>query len=161
MEKRAKEFLELSAKLYDTNKSKWKLMFRNFDEDVYNDTIIKVYEQIMKGEDTNGDLNGYWFKSFKNNLLRNKQYCINKSKEQLDSVQDRIVEEDEINLYYSTISSILLDVRKQFDRKTFEVFRMYLLCNMSYEKLDDLTGVDSKERIMRVRKWINGKKDNR
>ena len=70
MEKRAKEFLELSGKLYIQNRDKWKKMLDDFDEDIYNDTIIKVYESILKGADTEGDLNGYWFKSFKNNLNR-------------------------------------------------------------------------------------------
>ena len=165
MEKRAKEFLELSGKLYTTNKNKWKTMVDGFDEDIYNDTIIKVYESILKGADTQGDLNGYWFKSFKNNLNRNKYYSHKKKRDDTDVIEllkDKEYEENNVNLYYSTISDILLKVKHKFDRKTFEVFRMYLLCDMSYEQLNSITGLcDCKERISRVKKWINEFKDNR
>lgn len=162
MEKRANEFLVLSGQMYEENKRKWRNLVEGFNEDVYNDTILKVYEHILNGEDTGGDLIGYWFKSFKNNLNRHRNYAANKNKSEIDEkVRDKEDNETLTNIYYSTIRDILLSVRNRFDRKTFEVFRMYLLCNMSYEQLDNLTGVDSKERITRVRKWLNGKKNFR
>lgn len=165
MEKRAKEFLELTGRLYTTNKNRWKTMVDGFDEDIYNDTIVKCYESILKGADTGGDLNGYWFKSFKNNLNRGKEYSHKKNRDDVDVyevLRDKEYEESSINLYYSAISDILIKVKAKFDRKTFEVFRMYLLCNMSYEQLNSMTGLcDCKERISRVRRWINGKQDNK
>lgn len=158
MEKRAKDFLVLSGEQYEQNKRKWKNLVESFDEDVYNDSIVKTYEAILKGEDTEGDVIAYWFKVFKNNLKRNKGYIKNQDKEEInDKVKEKEYEEKHINLYYSTIRDILIKVRSRFDRKTFEVFRMYLLCNMTYDELDKITGVDSKERIMRVRQWLNGK----
>lgn len=159
MEKRAKEFLDLAGKLYEQNKRKWSNIVEDFDEDVYSDTIIKVYDSILKGADTEGDLQGYWFKSFKNNIIKKQS----KDVETVDAEKTLKEKEEEnnINIYYSTISDILLKVKHKFGRKTFEVFRMYLLCNMSYERLDELTGLDSKERISKVRKWLNGNKDFR
>lgn len=160
MEKRAKEFLDLAGKLYEQNKRKWSNIVEDFDEDVYSDTIIKVYDSILKGADTEGDLKGYWFKSFKNNIIKKQS----KDVETVDAektLKEKEEEENNINIYYSTISDILLKVKHKFGRKTFEVFRMYLLCNMSYERLDELTGLDSKERISKVRKWLNGNKDFR
>lgn len=161
MEKRAKEFLEMSGRLYTVNKEKWAKLLGSIDEDIYNDTILKVYDSILKGADTEGDLNGYWFKAYKNNLNRNKDYSHHKNKEEIDPfdvLKEKEYEENNINLYYSTISTILLKVKHQFSRKTFEVFRMYLLCNMSYDKLNELTGLnDCKERITKVRKWLNDK----
>ena len=158
MEKRAKQFLELSGNLYNTNKEKWSKMLPNFDEDIYNETIIKVYESILKGADTEGDLVGYWFKSFKNNLNRKKEYLHYKNRtdeDPIDILKERETEENTINLYYTAISNILSKVMVKFDRKTFEVYRMYLLCNMSYEQLDKATGLkDSKERINKVKKWV-------
>ena len=160
MEKRAKEFLEMAGRLYEQNKTKWSHIVDEFDEDVYSDTILKVYESILKGTDTEGDLQGYWFRSFKNNLNKiHKQDIIKEDVEKtLNNKEDEI---NNINLYYSTISNILFKARHKFDRKTFEVFRMYLLCGMSYEQLDVITGVDSKERISRVRRWLNDNKDFR
>lgn len=158
MEKRAKEFMDLAGKMYEQNKRKWSNIVEDFDEDIYSDTIVKVYESILKGADTNGDLQGYWFKSFKNNLNKNHKTI---TKVNSDTIKEKEEEENKVNIYYSTISDILIKVKRKFDRKTFEVFRMYLLCNMSYEQLDKLTGVDSKERISRVRKWLNDKQNFR
>lgn len=160
MEKRAREFLELSGRLYEANKNKWKKMVDGFDEDVYNDTILKVYDSILKGEDIEGDLVGYWFKSFKTNIKRYKDYSYEKNKDTkdvLEYLKGKEDEENRVNVYYSEISDILLKVKQKFDRKTFEIFRMYLLCNVSYERLDELTGLDSKERISKVRRWLNAK----
>lgn len=163
MEKRAKQFLELTGELYIKNREKWKSMVDGFDEDIYNDTIVKCYESILKGADTEGDLVGYWFKSFKNNLNRSKEYSNHKNKddkEAIDILKDKEVEENSVNLYYSAISDILLKVKHQFNKKTFEVFRMYLLCNMSYEQLNNVTGLtDCKERISKVRRWLNDKQN--
>lgn len=158
MKKRADEFLILSGELYEQNKRKWKSLVEVFDEDIYNDSIVKTYEAILKGEDTEGDVIAYWFKVFKNNLKRNKGYIKNQDKDEInDKVKEKEYDEKQINLYYYTVRDILIKVRSRFDRKTFEVFRMYLLCNMSYDELDRVTGVDSKERIMRVRQWLNVK----
>lgn len=158
MKKRADEFLILSGELYEQNKRKWKSLVEVFDEDIYNDSIVKTYEAILKGEDTEGDVIAYWFKVFKNNLKRNKGYIKNQDKDEInDKVKEKEYEQKQINLYYYTVRDILIKVRSRFDRKTFEVFRMYLLCNMSYDELDRITGVDSKERIMRVRQWLNVK----
>lgn len=160
MEKRAREFLDLSGRLYEANKNKWKKMVDDFNEDVYNDTILKVYDSILKGEDIEGDLVGYWFKSFKTNIKRYKDYSYEKNKDTkdvLEYLKGKEDEENRVNVYYSEISDILLKVKQKFDRKTFEIFRMYLLCNVSYERLDELTGLDSKERISKVRRWLNAK----
>ena len=74
MEQRANEFLKLSGELYESNKKKWRKAVEGFDEDVYSDSILKVYDAILKGEDTEGDIVQYWFKTFKNNLKINKAY---------------------------------------------------------------------------------------
>lgn len=161
MEQRANDFLRLSGELYESNKKKWRKAVEGFDEDVYNDSILKVYDAILKGEDTEGDVVKYWFKTFKNNLKRNKGYSDNKEKGEIDNkVKGKEDVEDDVNLYYSTIKTIFNSVRNNFDRKTFEVYRMHLLCNMSYEELDRLTGVDSKERIMKVKQWLKSGNKN-
>lgn len=161
MEKKAKEFLDMTGRLYEENKSKWKKMLGCFNEDVYNDTILKVYEAILAGEDTEGDMVGYWYRAYKNNLQRSKGYKGNQEKGEIDNrVKEKEDEERQTNLYYSTIADIFNRVRKHFDRRTFEVYRMHLLCNMSYEQIDHLTGLDSKDRIMRVKQWLKSGSKN-
>lgn len=161
MEKKAKDFLDMTGRLYEENKSKWKKMLGTFNEDVYNETILKCYDAILAGDDTEGDMVGYWYRAYKNNLKRNKGYSDNKEKGEItDRVKEKEDEERQTNLYYSTVRDIFNRVREHFDRRTFEVYRMHLLCNMSYEQLDDVTGVDSKERIMRVKQWLKSGSKN-
>ena len=55
MEKRAKEFLAISAKYYNEFRDKWTSLLQHiglaFDDDIYNDTIIRVYDKLMNEED--------------------------------------------------------------------------------------------------------------
>ena len=167
MEKAAQEFLNQSGKLYETNKKKWRKVVHDkgleFSEDIYNDSIIKTYDSIIKKEIDTTDYLGYWYQTFLNNTKRDELYARNLSVDDdvdvYEYLKDKEDEESKITLYYSTISDILLKVRKQFDRKTFETFRIYLLCGMSYEQLDNLTGMeDSKRKISKVRKWLHDNK---
>lgn len=166
MEKAANEFLTKAGELYENNKIKWSKIIKDkgydFSEDIYNDSIIKTYDAIIKKEIDTTDYLGYWYKTFINNTKRDEKYARNKivdNEDVFDILKGKEDEESKINVYISAISDILLLVRKQFDRKTFETFRMYLLCGMSYEQLDNLTGMnDSKTRISKVRKWLNDNK---
>lgn len=166
MEKAAQEFLIQSGELYEKNKKKWSKIIKDkgyeFSEDIYNDSIIKTYDAIIKREVDTTDYLGYWFKTFINNTKRDEKYARNQMTDDVDIfkiLKDKEDEESKINVYISAISDILLKVRKQFNRKTFETFRLYLLCGMSYEQLDNLTGMnDSKTRISKVRKWLNDNK---
>lgn len=166
MEKAANEFLTKAGELYENNKRKWSKIIKDkgydFSEDIYNDSIIKTYDAIIKKEIDTTDYLGYWYQTFINNTKRDEKYARNKivdDEDVFDFLKGKEDEESKINVYISAISDILLLVRKQFDRKTFETFRMYLLCGMSYEQLDNLTGMnDSKTRISKVRKWLNDNK---
>ena len=165
MEKAAQDFLIQSGELYEKNKKKWSKIIKDkgydFSEDIYNDSIIKTYDAIIKQEVDTTDYLGYWFKTFFNNTKRDEKYARNQMTDDVDVfeiLKDKEYEDGKINVYISTISDILLKVRKQFDRKTFETFRMYLLCGMSYEQLDNLIGTDSKLKISKVRKWLNDNK---
>lgn len=164
MEKAAKEFLAEAGRLYEKNKKKWSKVLTDkglsFNEDIYNDSIIKTYDAIIKKEIDTTDYLGYWYQTFINNTRRDTKYAYhNRVDDDVNEIlKEREYEETQVNLYYSAISSILYKVKQNFDRKTFETFRMYLLCNMSYEQLDNLTGMnDSKQRISRVKKWLNDK----
>lgn len=165
MEKAANEFLTKAGELYENNKRKWSKIIKDkgydFSEDIYNDSIIKTYDAIIKKEIDTTDYLGYWYQTFLNNTKRDEKYARNQivdNEDVFDILKGKEDEESKINVYISAISDILLKVRKQFDRKTFETFRMYLLCGMSYEQLDNLIGTDSKLKISKVRKWLNDNK---
>ena len=165
MEKAAQDFLIQSGELYEKNKKKWSKIIKDkgydFSEDIYNDSIIKTYDAILKKETNMAECVGYWYQTFINNTKRDEKYARNKivdDEDVFEILKDKEYEEGKINVYISSISDILLSVRRHFDRKTFETFRMYLLCGMSYEQLDNLIGTDSKLKISKVRKWIHDNK---
>lgn len=161
MEQRAREFLDLSATLYEVNKKKWKPMLKSkglqFDEDIYNDSIIKVYESIMKGEDIEGDLIGYWYKSFVNNIKRNKQYSFNSRKEDIDVIEYLRDKPDSISTaetYYPNIRDMLEKVKLNFDIKSYHLFKIYYMTDITFEQLSEIVGYDVKTKIMKIKKWL-------
>lgn len=159
MEKKAKDFLNISGELYITNKKKWKQSLKKldleFDEDIYNDTIIKVYENILEGEDTEGDVIGYWFQSFINNLRRDKHYSVNSKKEDVDVID--LLENEEYIPYNdnsSSIKEILHKVKLNNDIQTYHLFKIYYLTDITFEDLNKIAGYDCKSKILKIKKWI-------
>lgn len=81
-EEQAKRFLEVVSENYDDLKKKWAKYqsdkHREFDDDVFSETILSVYNLILKNglKEQNDDayLN-YFFKSFNINTAREKQYA--------------------------------------------------------------------------------------
>lgn len=157
MENRAREFLELSATLYDTNKKKWKSSLKKldmeFDEDVYSDSIIKTYDAILKGEDTDGDVLGYWYRCFITNIKRNKQYSINSKKEDIDVIDYLKDKADETPVQHS-VTELLTKIKNNFNVKDYHLFKIYYLTNITFEELSLITGYDVKTKIMKMKKWL-------
>ena len=162
MQKEADEFLKRSAKVYTINRENWTKQLKKkgyeFSEDIYNDSIIKVYDAIIKKE-VEGDYMGYWYTTFFNNTKRDLKYAYHntdKTIDVFDYLDEKIDEQSEKILYNELISTILFKVRNKFSRKEFELFRVYLLCNISYDTLAELTGIKTaKEKIMKIKKYIN------
>lgn len=165
MEKRAREFLDLTAKYYEKNRVKWTNLLRSvgleFDEDVYNDTIIKVYDKLMDEEDIEtieDEVIAYWYQSFVNNIKRNKQYSCNSKKTDEDVIDLLKNEEyiiDSSNLYYPTIRYLLNKIKDEFDIQSYHLFKMYyLMPDMTYDELADVVGCNVKSRINKMRKWL-------
>ena len=168
------KFMEFASKHYDVYKKKWeKYLFDKgieFDEDVYNDTIIKVYEYINANgikDDTDNGLASYWFKSFNMNIKREQQYSRNAMRDKnVDATEelDKEVNGDEDrenkirrDVFYDWSTIYLLQlVEREFDNITFHCFRLYyILPKMTYEKLRALTKItDAKKRVITVKKWL-------
>lgn len=173
-EEQARKFLYFVNSNYEKYKKKWaKYLFdRNivFDEDVFSDTILKVYDFIMKNginDDSEEGLANYWFKSFQTNTKREKLYSRNASRDlNVDATAeldlrpngDRELEKKLMMETYSDFSVIYMleKVEQNFDMLTFYCFRLYYLLNkMTYSKLKDITKVkDCKKRVVTAKKWL-------
>lgn len=170
----SEKFLMLANKTYEDNKKKWSThLFErqmDWDEDVYSDTILKVYDYIQKNgiaDDSEQGLLNYWFKAFMINIRREKQYSRNAYRdlnvdatEELDKEfnGDEELEEKKKRHIYDDwlVYNILLIVEKTFDSKSFYCFRLYYLYpKMTYEKLKELTKIkDCKKRVITIKKWL-------
>ena len=164
MEKRAREFLNLTSKYYEQNRAKWEHLLKSiglsFDEDVYNDTIIKVYDKLMNEEDietTEDEVIAYWYQSFVNNIKRDKKYACNSKREDadvIDLLKDKEYTIGASHLYYPTIRMLLEKIKSKFSDSDFHLFKMYYLSDCTFEELNDIVGYNSKPRITKMRKWL-------
>ena len=83
-ETQARKYLNLANDKYLDYLKKWRTHIQDkgydWDEDVFSDTILKVYDNILKNgikHDSEEGLSNYWFKSFIVNIKREKQYSRN------------------------------------------------------------------------------------
>lgn len=148
-----------------------------WDEDIFQDTILSCYNAITKKgklQDTsNQGIENYFFKSFKMNLMREKQYARNMKR-------DLNVEADDVDVMYEEWTNnnkedartkILSDMWKDFsclfimmlveenwDEQHFHLFKLKHLCNMTYKQIADKTGIKGvRQKILDVKQWL---KDN-
>lgn len=150
----------------------------DWDEDIFSDTILKCYEAIQrkgKLEDTTPQgIENYFFRSFKQNIQREKQYC-------RVSKRDLNVKSDDINLVYenwynehkdSAITKIKNDLYKdfatlyifqrvedEFDQEHFRLFNLKtMIPSMTYKKLQEKTHCTGcRQKVVNVKNWV---KDN-
>lgn len=148
-----------------------------WDEDIFQDTIVNCYSAITKKgklqDTTSQGIENYFFKSFKMNLMREKQYARNQKR-------DLNVEADDVDVMYEewtnnnkedSRTKIVSDMWKDFsclyimmlvednwDDEHFYLFRLKHLCGMTYKQLTDKTGIKGvRQKILDVKQWL---KDN-
>lgn len=154
-------FLQESGKLYEGNKRKWKLILKNkgiaFNEDIYNDSIVKTYDAILKREIDDGDYVGYWFRCFFNNSKRDTKYSYHNRDDEVDVIdflKDKPYEEYTDNT--DSIIRILGMVKNNFSFRSYHLFIIYyFVTDMTFEELKTLSGLtDVKGIIMRIKEWL-------
>ena len=170
-------FLKFANEHYEDYKKKWaKYLYDkqvDFDEDVFSETVLKVYDYINTNgikDDSDSGLANYWFKSFNTNIKREKQYSRNVNRDKnIDATEELSKEmngEDELKVKIRrhvfedwSIVYILRLVEDNFDSISFHCFRLYyILDKMTYSKLREITKVpDSKKRVVTIKNWL---KDN-
>ena len=173
----ASRFLNFANYHYEDYKKKWaKYLYDrqvDFDEDVFSETVLKVYDYINTNgikDDSDSGLANYWFKSFNTNIKREKQYSRNVNRDKnIDATEELSKEmngEYELQLKIRrhvfedwSVVYILRLVENNFDSISFHCFRLYyILDKMTYSKLREITKVpDSKKRVVTIKNWL---KDN-
>lgn len=146
---------------------------RTFDDDIFQDTIIKIYNLIEKkgkvNDSSDRGFECYFFMAYKQNLAREQEYARNKLRddnsnlsEQHEQFKSQQMTPEEKVLSDArkdfTIRYLLNKVEENFDMVTFRLFRIKLFYGCTYKKLVEMTKIrDSKQRVSKVNKWL---KDN-
>lgn len=147
---------------------------RVFNQDIFQDTIIKIYNLIEKkgkvNDSSDRGFECYFFMAYKQNLLRESEYARIKQRDDNNSnLFDQY--EDYKNQELTTEEKVLSDAKKDyavkyilmrieenFPTQDFRLYRIKLYYACTYKKLVEMTNVkDAKTRIMRINRWV---KDN-
>ena len=174
----ADNYLQWFSKHYDELKYKFFNFCRekhlDWNEDIFSDTYLKVYDTITKNgmKDTSEyGMSAYTFMSFRNNIKLEKVYSRNKKR-------DRNINSDNINEVYeawynenydssktkllndlwkdfSTLY-IMLQVEQNFDQEHFYLFKLKALTKgMTFKKLQETTNIkSSRKKVLDVFHWI-------
>lgn len=163
-----------------------KLKYRRFctekqyqwNEDIFSDTILNCYNAIARkgklDDTTPQGIENYFFRSFKQNLQREKQYCrvakrdMNYSSDNINEVYEEWYNENNSSERVKLISDlwkdfatlyILTKVEDNFDAEHFLLFRLkYLVPSMTYKKLQEKTQAKKcRQKVVDVKNWV---KDN-
>lgn len=162
---------------YNELKNKyWRFCKENdydWDEDVFSDTILRCYEIISRNglkDKSNYGIESYFFKSFKNNTLNEKNYSRIKKR-------DMNINSDTINDLYEvfynktndparvkiindlfkdfSILYIMAKVEEAFDAEHFYLFRIKTLCNLTFKNLAEKTKIKaSRRKVIEVMHWL-------
>lgn len=144
---------------------------QTFDEDIFQDTIIKCYTLIDKnGEMKDSSYQGcknFMFQAFKRNLKREQQYARNQkrdgnvtnlSKHNEVYLNSKLTSEEKLksDLYKDFATLYLLkQVEEQFDGEHFYLFRLKTFTNMTYAQLAEKTGIKGcRQKVVDVKNWL-------
>lgn len=144
-----------------------------YDEDVFGDTVMKVYEKILKDgmeDDSDRGFESYFFMSFKTNMMREKQYSRNKqaddnvSQDDIGDMYDRYYNDandsalvkltKDLKIDFKTLKILLL-VEKHFSSEEYYLFKLKHLEGLTYKQLAERTGVkDCRNKVLTVLSWL-------
>lgn len=157
MQKEADDFMTTAGLLYEGNRKKWRSILKNkgieFNEDIYNDSILKTYDAILKKE-VGSDYIGYWYKTFLNNSKRDLKYSYHNRDDGVDVIEYlKEFPYEEYKDKTDTIIEVLKMVRDSSTPRGFHLFLMYyMIPEMTYDELKNTTGIsDVKGIIMRIK----------
>lgn len=149
----------------------------DWDEDIFQDTILKCYEAITKKgkleDTTNQGIENYFFKAFKMNIQREGQYArnqkrdLNYSSEKVSQVYEEWYNSNNTDAKTKLANDLFKDfsclyimhrVEDNFDNEHFYLFKLKTLCGYTYKQLSEKTGWKGvRQKILAVKNWL---KDN-
>ena len=170
-EDKAKDFLNYVAK----NEKELKFILaknvtydKDIFDDVFNDTIIKVYNSILKNGTDVSDYKNYFFTSLKWTYVladnRNKKYKNSSVRDYFDNndiIVEEETEEERFDRIVDTIEIIKNEIKEKYGEWYTTVFFEYYTCKAtegcSYQKLAAKLGITVKQIqmiIQEIKKFV-------
>ena len=143
-----------------------------YDEDIFSNTFLKIYEKIRKNglkDTTEEGMLNYTFIAFKINTLREPMYARHKKR-------NLNVEDGDLNDLYEgylggeltqreklvtdlykdfAVIYILHQVEEHFDPEHFKLFQMKFLGDMTFKELRRKSGVKgARDKVKEVMEWL-------
>ena len=173
-QEKANRYLNWISQHYQEQKTKLSAFCRDkqykFDEDIFSDTYIKVYDKILKHgikDDSEKGFDNYTFISFKVNTMREGQYSRNQKRD--DNVANipaayeaylntKLTKEEKLkaDLYkdFATLY-ILLEAEKNFEPSDLRLFKIKLFDGLTYKQLADKTKEPCvRQRVVAIKNFI-------
>lgn len=177
-EQQANEYLQWMNRNYSQQKKKFSAYCHDsglkWDEDVFSDTYMKIYDKILKDgidDDSEAGFDNYTFMAFKMNIRREALYARNQKRDNNvtnipavyeDWIGRQLTEGEKLksDLFKDfSLLFLMYQVEKNFDAEHFYLFRLKTFDKtMTYQKLQDFTGIKNcRQKVVEVKNWL---KDN-
>ncbi|MBP5421128.1 MAG: hypothetical protein J6Y78_01670 [Paludibacteraceae bacterium] len=173
----ADEYLKWIGKNFEYLRNKFRKFCTEksyeFDEDIFSDTYMKVYETICRNgleDNTERGFDNYTFKSFKQNLQREKQYARNEKRDrnftsdEVDLLYEKYINQTENQSLQKLRNDLYIDfatlyimskVEEHFDEEHFYLFRIKTLGNLTYKQLQQKTKIKSaRQKVIDVKNFL-------
>lgn len=173
-EQQANKFLQWINENYTGQKQKLQAFCNDkkykFDDDIFSDTYLKIYEKILKDgiiDYTDKGFENYLFMAFKQNLHRDKLYARNLKRD--DNVSNisllnelyqnsKLTQEEKLKSDLFKDFSVLYlmhRVEDNFDAEHFYLFRLKTFTNLTYKQLYEHTGIKgARQKVVGVKNWL-------
>ena len=142
-----------------------------FDEDIFSDTYLKIYDKILKygiKDDSDKGFDNYMFISFKINTIRDRQYARNQKRdgnvinlsgayEEYKNTELSQEEKLKSDLYKDFATLYLLHkAEQQFDQESFYLFKLKVFeKGLTYKQLQEKTGIKGcRQKVVNVKNWL-------
>ena len=143
-----------------------------YDEDIFSDTYLKIYEKIRKNglkDTTEEGMLNYTFIAFKINTLREPMYARNKKRNlnvedadlntlYEDYLGNEITQREKLvaDLYKDfAVIYILHKVEENFDPEHFKLFQMKFLNDLTFKELRKQSGIKgARDKVKEVVEWL-------
>ena len=175
----AKRFIEYIGSHYQEMRKLLLAYCRNrgevFNDDIYHQTLLNCYETISrKGQMTDPSPKGmkdYFFKAFKFNIMREKQYARVKNRTALENFieawesflescpsETEKVEENmrkDFGAWYIAARAEEAATEGAIDNEAFHLWRIKTFMGYTYQQLGEVTGAERvREKVLSVKHWL-------